>query len=78
MFRSVRDIDWSDESESIPAFLVIVGIPLFFSIADGIAMGLIVWPLLKLVRGRINEVKWPAWVLCVVLLGYFLWLRPAV
>lgn len=78
MFRGVRDIDWSDETESIPAFLVIVGIPLFFSIADGIALGLIVWPILKVVRGQVSAVKWPAYVLSALLLAYFLLVRSGI
>lgn len=75
MFRSAQSIDWSDETESIPAFFTIVGIPLFFSIADGIALGLIVWPLLKLARGRFYEVPWQGWLLCVLLVAYFAVIR---
>jgi AGZA family xanthine/uracil permease-like MFS transporter len=78
MFRSVRSIDWSDETESIPAFLTILGIPLFFSIADGIALGLIVWPLLKIAKGRYNDVPWQAWVLTVMLVAYFLLIRVSI
>ena len=78
MFRSVRSIDWSDESESIPAFFVILGIPFFFSIADGIAMGLIVWPVLKLARGKASSIPWQAWILALLLLAYFLLLRVSV
>ena len=75
MFRGVAGIDWSDETESIPAFLVIIGIPLFFSIADGIALGLIVWPLLKIASGRAVEVSWKAYVLAILLVAYFLFIR---
>ena len=75
MFCNVREIDWSDETEAIPAFLVVAGIPLFFSIADGIAFGLIAWPILKVCQGRLAEVKWQAYVLTAVLIGYFLFVR---
>ena len=68
-------IDWSDETEAIPAFLVIIAIPVFFSIADGIALGLIVWPILKVARGRFAEVPWPAHVISAVLVAYFLAIR---
>lgn len=78
MFRSVAEIDWTDESESIPAFLVIVGIPLFFSIADGIALGLIAWPVLKAAKGRVGDVKWTAWVLAAILIAYFLLIRQKI
>ena len=48
---------------------------MFFSIADGIALGLIVWPLLKLARGRAAEVPLAAFVLAALLVGYFLQIR---
>lgn len=78
MFRAVKDIDWGDETESIPAFLVIVGIPLFFSIADGIALGLIVWPILKMARWRWNEIPWATYFLFALLLAYFMLIRPSI
>ena len=75
MFRSVSTIDWSDETESIPAFLVILGIPLFFSIADGIALGRVIWPVLKVARGKFSDVLPAAVVLAILLLCYFLVIR---
>lgn len=58
MIRSVRDIDWNDFTEALPAFLTIVLIPLTFSITDGIAFGFISFALLKLVTGKAREVHW--------------------
>ena len=55
MIRSVTKVDWADMTESFPAFLVLLGIPLFWSIADGIAFGFISYPLLKLLTGRHRE-----------------------
>ena len=55
MTRSVTKVDWADMTESFPAFLVLLGIPLFWSIADGIAFGFIAYPLLKLLTGRHHE-----------------------
>ena len=57
---------------------MILGIPFFFSIADGIAMGLIVWPVLKLARGEASSIPWQAWILALLLLAYFLLLRVSV
>lgn len=57
MARSVAKIPWDDMTESFPAFLVLAGIPLFWSIADGIAFGFIAYPLLKLLTGRHREVS---------------------
>ena len=78
MFRSVREIAWSDEAEAIPAFVVILGIPLFFSIADGIALGLILWPVLKVAQGRRKEVRWSAFLIAGLLLAYFLFIRARI
>lgn len=55
MARNVRNIEWSDFTEAFPAFLVMIGIPFAWSIADGIAFGFIAYPLLKLLAGRPKE-----------------------
>jgi adenine/guanine/hypoxanthine permease len=58
MIRAVRDIDWDDFSEALPAFLTLVLMPLTFSITDGMAFGFISYALLKLVTGRARQVHW--------------------
>ncbi len=58
MIRNVVKIDWSDFTECFPAFLVIIGIPLSYSIADGIAWSFIAYPLVKLLSGRGREAGW--------------------
>jgi len=55
LLRNARDIDFTDITESLPAFLVVVGMPLTYSIADGLAFGFISYPLLKLLTGRVRE-----------------------
>ena len=52
---NIRNIEWSDLTEAFPAFLVMVGIPFSWSIADGIAFGFIAYPALKLLTGRWRE-----------------------
>lgn len=56
MVRNVTKIDWEDTSESIPVFLLILGIPLSYNIHDGMAMGFIVYPIIKLCTGKGKEV----------------------
>ena len=51
MMGCVRYIDWSDLTEAIPAFLIILVMPLTFSVADGLAAGCIVYPLVKAAGG---------------------------
>ena len=52
MMESVRHIRWDDYTESIPAFLTLVTMPLAVSITDGIAFGFISSALLKVATGR--------------------------
>ncbi len=52
MRGALRDVEWEEPAEAIPAFLTVVLIPLGFSIADGIGWGLAAYALLALVRGR--------------------------
>ncbi|HEY2952835.1 MAG TPA: hypothetical protein VGK40_09640 [Verrucomicrobiae bacterium] len=75
MMRSVAKIDWNDHTEAVPAFLLLVGIPLSYSIADGLALGFISYPLIKLLSGRAREFKWLSQVLAVLLLLYFFFVR---
>ena len=58
MMQNIQKIDWKDYSEAIPAFLVILGIPLSYSIHDGLAMGFIAYPIIKLLSGRGREINW--------------------
>ncbi len=51
-----RYIAWDKVDEAFPAFLVLLGIPLTFSIADGRALGFIAYPILTLVSGKGREV----------------------
>ena len=57
MLRNVSQIDWDDITESIPAFLTMIMMPLCYSITDGIGFGLISLAFLKLVTGRGKEVN---------------------
>jgi len=71
MMRNVMKIDWDNYAESLPTFLVIAGIPMTFSIADGLALGFIAYPGVKLLAGQGRDVKWLMYVMAVVLVAYF-------
>ena len=75
MMRNVAKIDWDNYAESLPTLLVIAGIPLTFSIADGLALGFIAYPLVKLFAGQGRDVKWLMYVMAVVLVAYFALVR---
>jgi adenine/guanine/hypoxanthine permease len=75
MIQNVTKIDWKDYSESVPAFLTLIGIPLSYSIADGLALGFISYPIVKFFSGRGREVQWLSYVLALVLVLYFVLVR---
>ncbi|MBN2507264.1 MAG: NCS2 family permease [Verrucomicrobia bacterium] len=78
MLRNVQHIDWADPSEQLPAFLVLAGIPLSYSIGDGLALGFMAYPAVKLLSGRARDVNAISLSLGVVLLLYFLFVRMKV
>jgi AGZA family xanthine/uracil permease-like MFS transporter len=75
MMQNVAKIDWKDYTETIPAFLTLIGLPLSYSIADGLSLGFISYPIIKLFCGRGREVSWLAYVLAVILALYFVFVR---
>jgi AGZA family xanthine/uracil permease-like MFS transporter len=68
LIGSIRRIDWNDYSESLPAFLTILIMPLTFSITEGIAFGFISYTLLKTVTGRFREIPVLVWVCSILFL----------
>lgn len=70
MMGSVLDIDFNDMSEGIPAFITIFSMPFFYSIAEGISLGVISYVLINLFTGKAKEKKISA--LMYVLAGLFI------
>ncbi|MEK6237414.1 MAG: NCS2 family permease, partial [Planctomycetales bacterium] len=68
MARNTGNINWTDPTESVPAFLIMIGIPLTSSIGDGLALGFICYPLLKTFAGRPKEASWLSHGLAVTLI----------
>lgn len=71
MMRNVVKIKWLDYTEAIPAFLILIGIPLSYSIADGLAWGFISYPVIKLMSGRGREVSWLMYILAVLFIARY-------
>ena len=71
MARPLSEILWSEWEYGIPAFLVVATMPLTYSIATGIALGLVLFPLLMAVRGKAREVSPTMWGLMVLFVAYF-------
>jgi AGZA family xanthine/uracil permease-like MFS transporter len=57
MATPIKEIDLEDYTEALPAFLTIITMPLTYSIADGIAFGVISYVLLKVLTGRYKQVS---------------------
>jgi AGZA family xanthine/uracil permease-like MFS transporter len=74
MMKSIKNIDFDDYTEAIPAFITLLTIPLTFSIATGLALGFITYPILKVFTGRWKEVHWLVYVLAVVFALRFVYL----
>lgn len=75
MLSPIIKIDWRDYTESVPAFLVIIMMPLTFSIATGIAFGFIAIAAVKLLSGRGREVSWLVYLLAALFILRFVYLR---
>jgi AGZA family xanthine/uracil permease-like MFS transporter len=78
MMRNVTKIAWDNPAEVLPSFLIIIGIPMTYSIADGLALGFIAYPVVKLMAGQGRDVRWLMIVMAVVLVAYFVLVRMGV
>jgi AGZA family xanthine/uracil permease-like MFS transporter len=63
MARALRDIDWEDATEYVPAVVLAIGIPFTFSIAAGIGLGFIVSVVVKAAAGRVRAVAGAVWLI---------------
>jgi AGZA family xanthine/uracil permease-like MFS transporter len=75
MMSNAARVEWDDASESVPAFLTMTGIPLAYSIADGLALGFITYPVLKVLTGRGREIGKMSYGIAVLLVIYFVFVR---
>ena len=66
MARGLHDIDWDDTTEAVPALIAAISMPLTFSIAHGIAFGIISYAAIKILAGRFSEVS-PAVIILAIL-----------
>jgi AGZA family xanthine/uracil permease-like MFS transporter len=71
MIRIVRDIDWDLPESAIPAFLIIAGIPLTFSIAAGIGLGVIGYVVVMLATGKARGIHPLMWAITPFFVAFF-------
>ena len=72
MLSGMEKLDWSDNTELLPALIMIIMIPLTFSIANGIALGFISYVFLKLAARKMSDISLGAWFLFIIFLLKFL------
>jgi AGZA family xanthine/uracil permease-like MFS transporter len=74
MASSVLDIDFSDFTEGFPAFMTFVLMPLTYSIANGIAGGIVFYTILKVATGKAKQVHWMMYLLFVLVVVRYIFL----
>ena len=74
MMQQVAKIPWSDITEAIPSFICIAVMPFAYSIAEGIAFGIISYTLLHVASGKFRNVTWLMYVLTVLFILKYAWL----
>jgi AGZA family xanthine/uracil permease-like MFS transporter len=74
MMGALKEVEWFDPIEAIPAFLTLIMIPLSFSIANGLAFGIVSHAVLTLVTGRARRKDWLLFVLAVLFVLRFVYL----
>ncbi len=71
MMSEVTEIDWSSVTEGFPAFLIIAGVPMTYSISAGIGLGFIGYAVVAVFAGKAKEIKPLMWVAAAAFLVYF-------
>lgn len=68
MFGAISDIKFTDDNmtEAVPAYLCIIAMPLFYSISEGISIGIISYVILNVVCGKVKKITPLMYVLAVL------------
>ena len=74
MLSSMEKLNWSDLSDLLPALVIIVMMPLTFSIANGIALGFLSYVIIKIFLGQLKAISSGAWFLTIIFLSKFIFL----
>lgn len=73
ILSSIKEIDFYDYSEAIPAFITIIAMPFCYSIAEGISFGMISYVLIKLLAGKRKDVSILMYILAIVFVLRIIW-----
>lgn len=72
MASNLKKIDWEKFEIAFPSFLIVVGMPLTYSISDGLALGMIAYPITMIATKRYKDVSIMMYVLFFIFIGFFL------
>ena len=64
--RNITDIEWNDVSESAPAILAMIAMPLTYSISNGIALAFVSYALIKIFTGKFATTSPAIWVIAIL------------
>ena len=74
MLGGMEKLNWSHVTELLPSLIILIMIPLTFSIADGIALGFLTYVVLKITNGEIKSITYAAWFLTIIFISKFIFL----
>ena len=74
MLSGTEKLNWNSNTELLPALVIIIMIPLTFSIADGIALGFLTYVVLKISNSQIKDISSGAWFLTLIFISKFIFL----
>jgi len=77
MVSAIKEIDFEDFTEGLPAFMCIIMMPFTYSIANGVAAGIIFYTILKVITGKASKVHWMMYLLFVLVVVRYLFLTEA-
>ena len=69
MMASIEKIDWRQWDDALPAFMILIGMPFTYSIADGMALGFFTYPIIKVFTGKAKEVHWCMYLIAVLFIA---------
>ncbi|MGP9800247.1 NCS2 family permease [Rheinheimera sp. NSM] len=73
MLASLKHVEWDEVIQAVPVCVVLIMMPLTFSISDGIGMGFISYAVLCLLTGKLQHTTVSVWILALVFLAKFIW-----
>jgi AGZA family xanthine/uracil permease-like MFS transporter len=74
MFKSVTELDFEDMSEAIPGFITIILMPLAYSIADGILIGIISYVVINVISGNFKKLTLGMYILAFLFILKYIFL----